>query len=65
MCFLVKGVYLFTYVLLSLLWELFMSFLKSSIINIRYDFKSESFFSGVLRYPGLPVVGELGFYDAK
>ena len=45
--------------------ELFMSFLKSSIIIMRYDFKSESCFSGVLGYPGLAVVGELGSDDAK
>jgi hypothetical protein len=45
------------------LMELFMTFLKSSII-MRCDFKSESCFSGVLGYPGLTVVGELGFDDA-
>jgi hypothetical protein len=32
---------------------------------MRCDFKSESCFSGVLRYPGLAVVGELGSDDAK
>ena len=42
-----------------------MAFLKSSIIIMRYDFKSESCFSGVLKYPGLPVVGELGADDTK
>ena len=42
-----------------------MSFLKSSIIIMRCDFKSESCFSGVLGYPGLAVVGELGSDDAK
>ena len=31
---------------------------------MRYDFKSESCFSGVLGYPGLAVVGELGSDDA-
>jgi hypothetical protein len=42
-----------------------MSFLKSSIIIMRFDFKSQSYFSGVLGYPGLAVVGELGSDDAK
>jgi hypothetical protein len=45
--------------------ELFMSFLKSSISIMRYDFKPESYFSTVLEYPGLAVVGELGSDDAK
>ena len=31
---------------------------------MRYDFKSESYFSGVLGYPGLAIVGVLGSYDA-
>jgi hypothetical protein len=39
--------------------ELLISFLKSSITIMRYDFKSESCFSGVLGYPGLAMVGEL------
>jgi hypothetical protein len=39
---------------------LFMSFLKSSIIIKRSDFRSESCFSGVLGYPGFAMVGELG-----
>jgi hypothetical protein len=42
-----------------------MSFLKSSIIIMRYDIKSEFCFSGVLGYSGLAVVGELGSDDAK
>ena len=37
-----------------------MSFLKSYISIMKYDFKSSSCFSGVLGYPGLAVVGELG-----
>jgi hypothetical protein len=37
--------------------ELFMSFLKTSIIIVRCDFKSESCFSGVLGYAALTVVG--------
>jgi hypothetical protein len=53
--------YLFNHVLLYV----FMSFLKSSIIIMRFDFKSQSYFSGVLGYPGLAVVGELGSDDAK
>jgi hypothetical protein len=32
---------------------------------MRCDFKSESCFSGVLGYPGLAVVEELGSDDAK
>jgi hypothetical protein len=42
-----------------------MSFLKSSIIIIRCDFKSETRFSGVLAYPGLTVVREPGSNYAK
>ena len=37
-----------------------MSFLKPSISIMRYDFKFNSCFSGVLGYLGLAVVGELG-----
>jgi hypothetical protein len=43
----------------------FMSYLKSSIISMRYDFKLESCFSDVLGYPGLAVVGVLSSDDAK
>ena len=43
--------------------ELFMSFLKSSIIIMRSDFRSEYCFSGVLGYLDL-VVGELVSVDA-
>jgi hypothetical protein len=64
MCFLFKGFYLFICVLLYLR-ELFISFLKFSIIIMRCYFKSESWFSGVLGYPGLAVVGELGSDDTK
>jgi hypothetical protein len=32
---------------------------------MRYDFKSEYCFSGVFGYPGLAVVGVLGFDDAE
>lgn len=39
--------------------------LKSSIIIMRCDFKSESCFSSVLGYPGLAVGGELGSDNAK
>jgi hypothetical protein len=42
-----------------------MTFLKSSIIIMRCDFKSVSCFSGVLAYPGLAMMGELGSDDAK
>jgi hypothetical protein len=40
--------------------ELLMPFLKSSTSIMRYDFKSESCFLGVLGYLGLAVVGVLG-----
>ena len=42
-----------------------MSFLKSSIIIMRYDFKSESCFAGVLGYAGIAMVDELGSDDAE
>ena len=42
-----------------------MSVLKSSIIIMRCDFKSESCFSGVLGYPGLAVLRELCSDDTK
>ena len=45
--------------------ELLMSFLKLSIFIKRCDFKSELFFSGVLGYLGLAVVGVLGSDDAQ
>ena len=45
--------------------ELFTSFLKSSISIMRYDFKSKFCFSGVLGYPVLAVVEELGSDVAK
>jgi hypothetical protein len=32
---------------------------------MRYDFNSESYFSGLLEYPGIAVVGELVSDDAK
>ena len=40
-----------------------MPFLKSSTRNMRYEFKSESCFSGVLGYLGLAVMGVLGSDD--
>ena len=42
-----------------------MYLLKSSIIIVICDFKSEPCFSGGLRYPGLTMVGELGSADTK
>jgi hypothetical protein len=42
-----------------------MSFLKFSIIITRYEFKSKSCFSGVLGYPGLAMLRELGYDDSK
>ena len=44
--------------------ELFISSLKASIIFMRWDFRSESCFLGVLEYPGLAVVGKLGSDEA-
>ena len=41
-----------------------MSFLSSSIIIMGCDFKS-FLLSGVLQYPGLTVMGELGYDDAR
>jgi hypothetical protein len=32
---------------------------------MKCDFKSASYFSGVLRYPGLSVLGEMGSDDDK
>jgi hypothetical protein len=43
--------------------ELFMSFLDSSIIIMRYDFKSKSCFSSVLVYPELAVMGGISEFD--
>ena len=37
-----------------------MSLLKSIIIIMRCDFKLESCFPGVMGYPGLAMVGNLG-----
>jgi hypothetical protein len=45
--------------------ELFMYFLKSSIILMRSDFRLKSCFSGVLVYPRLGMVGDLGSADAN
>jgi hypothetical protein len=45
--------------------ELFMSSLKTPIIFIKCDLRSESCSSVLLEYPGLAVVGELGSYGAK
>ena len=43
--------------------ELFL-FLKTSIIIMRCDFESESFFSNMLRYSRLALVAKLGYDDA-
>ena len=45
--------------------QLFMSFLNFFIIFNRWDFRSESCFSGMLGHPGLGVVGELGSHVVK
>jgi hypothetical protein len=45
--------------------ESFISFLKSSIIIMRSEFRSLSCFSGVMVYPGFAMVGEFGSDYAK
>ena len=45
--------------------ELLISSLKSSIIFMRWDSRSESCSSDVLGHPGLAVVGELGSDGAR
>ena len=49
----------------SSLSELLKSFLISSTIIMRYAFKSESSFSGVLGYPRVAEVGVLGSDDGE
>jgi hypothetical protein len=39
--------------------------LRSPITFMRWDFRSDSCFSGVLGYPGFAVVGKLGSDGAK
>jgi hypothetical protein len=51
--------HLFGCVFCTSLSELLKSILMSSTSIMRYDFKSESCFSGVLRYPGLAEMGVL------
>jgi hypothetical protein len=46
----------------GVIYVLLMSF---SIIVIRSDFRSISYFSGMMVYPGLAMVGEFGSDDAK
>jgi hypothetical protein len=45
--------------------ELLMLLLKSPTTIMRYDFKYESCFSGMLGYPGLAEVGVLGSDDSE
>jgi hypothetical protein len=42
-----------------------MSVLKSSIIIMRSDIRSNSYFSSVMVYPRFVMVGELSSDDAK
>jgi hypothetical protein len=65
LCFLFKGFQLFTCVLLYFFKGVIYVLLKSSIITMRCDFKSDSCFSGVFKHSGLTVVGELGSDDYK
>jgi hypothetical protein len=53
---------MFSHISLS---ELFVSFLNTYIIIMSSDFKLNSFFSGVMEYPGLVRVGKLGSVYAK
>jgi hypothetical protein len=60
-CVFSKSFYLFTSVPLYFFKGVIYVLLKDlSIILMRFDFESESCFSGVLGYPGITVVGELG-----
>jgi hypothetical protein len=52
--------YLFTVFSCISLRGLFMSSLRTSIIVKSWNFRSESCFSGMLVYPELAMVGELG-----
>jgi hypothetical protein len=65
LCFLFKGFYLFTCVLMNFLMEELLFFLKFPTSFMSHDFKSESCFSSMLVYPGLTVVWVLGSDDAK
>ena len=65
MCFLFKDFYLFTCVLLYFFKGVIYGLLKASIIFMRWEFRSEYCFSGVLGYPWLDVVEELGSDVAK
>ena len=40
-------------------------YLKYSITVMKSEFRSISYFSGVMVYPGLAMVGEFGSDDAK
>jgi hypothetical protein len=45
--------------------DLLISFLKLSTSIMNYDFKCESYFSGVFLYPGLLDMGVLGSDDGE
>ena len=55
MCFLFKGFYLFTCVLLH-----FFKGVIYVLLKVKSEFRSESCVKGMSGYPGLTVVGELG-----
>jgi hypothetical protein len=59
LCLVFKGFYLFPVLFCISLRQLFVSFLKSSIIVTRSDFIFESCFSGVMVYPRFAMVGEM------
>jgi len=60
-CFLFKDFYLFTCIFMIFFNELFISSLNDCYLH---DFRSASWFLGMLVYSGLAVVGELGSDDA-
>ena len=61
----VQFLHLFACVFLYFFKGGFISSLKASIIFMRWDFRSLSCFSGMLSYPGLAVVVQLGSDGAK
>jgi hypothetical protein len=63
-CFLFKGFYLLTFVFLYFFKGVIYIFFKGLYLFVRLNFRLGSSFSGVLWYPELAVVGELGSANA-
>lgn len=59
-----KGFYLFVFSSISLS-KLLISSIKFSIIFLPWDIRSVSYFSGVLEFPELLMVGDLGSDSVK